>query len=160
MKHLDKIANFAVIVGVAVFLVLVARSEFHHAGQDPRVLVGKKINLPELQFPLQRNSLVLALSTTCHFCESSLPFYKTLAAEMQGKVDLIAVLPQSESEGQKYVEHASLPARVISKNLMTLGVYGTPTVLLVDRTGKIQAEWQGLLDQKAQDEVIARATKG
>lgn len=86
MKHLDKIANIAVIIGVAVFLVLVARNELTGRADpnSPKALLGTKINLPELRVPLQRNSLVLALSTTCHFCKYSLPFYKSLAAQVQG----------------------------------------------------------------------------
>src|SRR5882724_361811 len=83
VKHLDKIANVAVIVGMAVFLILVVRNEFGRPNLDnsPKKLLGTAIKLPELQFPLQRNSIVLALSTTCHFCQDSLPFYKMLATQ-------------------------------------------------------------------------------
>ena len=140
MKYLDKIANVAVIVGVVVFLVLVMRNEFgrpSYRDSGPKNLLGKRIELRELKFPLQRNSLVLTLSTTCHFCQDSLPFYKTLATQVQGKADLVAVFPQADSEGRAYTEHASLPVRkVISADLSTIGVFGTPTVLLIDRNGK------------------------
>jgi hypothetical protein len=150
---------------VAVFLVLVARNEFgRHIisdPNDPKALLGKTINLPEFQFPSQRGSIVLALSTTCHFCKESLPFYKTLAAQVQGKADLIAVFPQSDSEAREYLKSASLPvARVVSADLSTIGVHATPTVLLIDRSGKIQGVWNGLLSQKGQDELISHALKG
>lgn len=163
MKLLDKIANLAVIVGVAVFLGLVAQNEFRRPNtpNDPKALLGKTINLPELQFPQQRESIVLALSTTCHFCQDSLPFYKTLATQVQGKTDLIAVFPQAGSEGRAYVERASLPvAKVISADLSSIGVYGTPTLFLIDRNGKIRGVWNGFLSQKAQDALVAQALKG
>ena len=162
MKSLDRIANVAVIIGVAVFLVLVARNEFRrpNTNRDAKELLGKTINLPELQFPLQRSSIVLALSTTCHFCKDSIPFYKTLATQVQGRTDLIAVFPQTVSEGRAYVDGGSLPvAKVMSADLSTIGIYATPTLLLVDRSGKILGVWNGLLSQKAQDELIARALR-
>jgi hypothetical protein len=66
------------------------------------------------------------------------------------------VLPQTQLEAENYVKAAGLSeARVVSSNLGTLGVYATPTLLLVDSTGKVKSEWVGKLDDAAQKKVLA-----
>jgi thioredoxin-related protein len=161
MKILEKIANISLILGVSVFLVIVARGEFaKHSLPDtsPKALLGKTIHLPGVSFPQQHDSLVLALSTSCHFCKESLPFYKDLSEKSQGRLDVIAVLPQTESEAQTYVQDAAVKTtQVVSASLDTIGVYATPTLLLVDNNGKVQDAWVGLLDEKTQQKLLAVA---
>lgn len=160
MKSLDKIANIAIIIAVAVFLVVVGRNQFqrHYADGYSENLIGKAIKLPDLRFPMPRRSIILALSTNCHFCQDSLPFYRTLATQTKGKVDLIAVFPQTDSGGRDYLEHATVSAaKVVSTDLSAIGVRGTPTVFLVGRDGKIQGVWNGFLTREAQEEIVQRA---
>jgi thiol-disulfide isomerase/thioredoxin len=163
MKFLEKAANIAVIVGVVVFITVVVTDKLApHATKpalsDPaRQLLGKTISLPGTQLSQSRNSLVLVLSTACHFCKASLPFYKELASKSLGRVDVVAVLPQPLSEAQDYIQQAAVPAtRVVSADLATIGVSGTPTVLLLDRTGKVQDVWVGQLDESRQKQVLSR----
>ncbi|MGA2673511.1 MAG: hypothetical protein ABSE99_09795 [Terracidiphilus sp.] len=104
MKYLDRIANIAIIVAVAVSLGVVIRGELakHQQPDNPsKALMGRTISLPGVHFRPDRNSLVIAISTGCHFCQDSLPFYKDFAAKSQGRVDLVAVLPPSRSRRAK-----------------------------------------------------------
>ncbi len=163
MKVLEKAANIAVIVGVVVFITVVVTDKlaphaFRPGSVDPAMgLVGKTVRIPGVQYPQTRNSLVLALSTDCHFCKASLPFYKELASKSLGHVDVVAVLPQPLSEAQDYIQQAAVPTtRVISADLATIGVSGTPTVLLLDRAGKVQEAWLGHLDESRQKQVLSR----
>jgi thioredoxin-related protein len=118
--------------------------------------VGKTIHLPGVHFRAQRDSLVLGISTSCHFCNESMPFYKGLANQLKGRLDLVAVLPQAQTEAENYVKAAGLSeARVVSSNLGSIGVYATPTLLLVDSTGKVKSEWVGKLDDATQKKVLA-----
>lgn len=110
MKHLDRIANLAILVAVAVFLTLVIRGEISRRtaapARTPSALVGNTIRLPGVQFPAQRDSLVLGISTQCHFCNESLPFYKGLTDSLQGRLDVFAVMPQAQTEAGKYLADA------------------------------------------------------
>ena len=103
MRHLDKIANVAIILAVAVFLGLVAKGEFawrkvpaNSAPAPSQALVGTTISLPGVDLPKDRNSLLLVVSTECHFCRDSLPFYKDLTAKSRGRLNVIAILPQAQ----------------------------------------------------------------
>jgi thioredoxin-related protein len=161
LKIIEKVANVSVILAVAVFLVLVARGELakrHPPNLSPDALLGKMVTLPGVTFPQGRNALVLALSTSCHFCEQSLPFYKDLTEKSNGRFDVIALLPQPEPEARSFIERASVkPTRVVSARLDTIGVNATPTILVVDNTGKVKSAWIGLLDETAQQKLMADA---
>lgn len=162
MKTLDKITNIAVIIGVVAFLVVVGHNELTRSklvnSLPGEVVVGKTVSLPGLQLPTNTNSLILALSTTCHFCKDSLPFYRDLSTRAQGHLNLVAVLPQPVNESQKYLHDAEISTnQVVSAQLDKVGVLGTPTLLLVDGKGKVQKVWRGLLDQKGQQDVFLQA---
>lgn len=67
-------------------------------------LVGKTVTLPGVHFPAQRDKLVLAVSTSCHFCNDSLPFYRYLTSKLQGKLDIVAVCPQAQADAESYYQ--------------------------------------------------------
>ncbi len=164
MKHLERIANIFVIVGIAVFLVLVVHNRIWRSNAPPAsqaamadALKGKTIRVSGIDFPRSRASVLLVISKTCHFCEESVPFYRTLAAETQGKADLLAVLPQPRPEAEAYLKAAGVAAtQVASAPPAELGVTGTPTLVLLDRSGKVQEVWLGFLDGARQAQVRSR----
>lgn len=158
-KLLDKLANLALIVGVAVFLFILFRDgAFRHKtpGNSPRSLVGTSVSLPGVQLNQNHNTVLLAISTTCHFCQESVPFYKELSAATQEKVDLIAVLPQSLVESKTFLQKAGVSAKtLISADLNSIGIHGTPTILLLDPQGNVKQEWRGFQDVAGQKQIIA-----
>jgi thiol-disulfide isomerase/thioredoxin len=160
MKILDRVANVAIIIAVVVFLVVVGREQLAHRTAAPTTakdFIGRTIKLPAgTQLTEGRESFVMAISTTCHFCSASLPFYKELAAKANGRLDVIAVLPQPQQEAEKYLRDASVQAtKVVSARLDSLGVAATPTLLLIDAHGTVRNAWIGLLDGGSQREVLS-----
>lgn len=97
---------------MAVFLTLVAHDRlFRHSAPSPptpTTLVGKTISLPGHHFPAQRDTLVLVVSTSCHFCNESLPFYRQLIAQIQGRIDTVALLPQTQVEAETWFKGAGI----------------------------------------------------
>src|ERR1051325_2154425 len=109
-KKIELLANLAIVIVAALLaLVLVSRyllpSEQKAAvAETPQVKAGMKLSLPGVDWGQSDRTLLLVLSTTCHFCSESTPFYQRLAQEKSkhGDVRLIAVLPQSVDAAQKY----------------------------------------------------------
>jgi thioredoxin-related protein len=153
-----------VIVGIAVFLVIAVHTQFWKSKDQPKsqaamaeALRGKTIQVSGLSFPRQRASVLLVISTSCHFCEESLPFYRTLSGDLQGKADLLAVLPQSQAEAAAFLNTAHVEVtQIATASLSQLGVTGTPTLLLLDPSGKVQEVWLGRLDESKQAQVRSR----
>jgi hypothetical protein len=64
-----------------------------------------------MDYGAAQQTLVLALSTKCHYCEAGLPFYKRLIEAQQltgGRTQMVAVFPNSKSEVERYIQQNQL----------------------------------------------------
>ncbi len=97
-----------------------------------------KDKLPGVDWASNEKTLVLAISTTCHFCRESEPFYRRLRQELGGRMKIIAVLPPPTTEAEQYLKSADLRVDQVKElSLDRIGVRGTPTILLVDGKGVV-----------------------
>jgi hypothetical protein len=157
-RKLEVGANVAIII-VALLLgaVLVKRFLLSPAPQAPHeIAAGTKVDLPGVDWHRDGKTLVLVLQKGCHFCAESAPFYQRLVREASGRpVQLVAVLPQGTEEAKAYLSelNVSVPT-VMQASLRTLGVSGTPTLILVDDRGAVIKSWVGKLPAEQEAEVL------
>jgi thiol-disulfide isomerase/thioredoxin len=123
-------------------------------------LVGKKLDVPGADWNESAMSAVLFLSTECHFCDASMPFYRQLAdIHNQRSANRVALLGVSREPGRNLEDHLAqnhvgfdhvyqLPSTF---KLLT----GTPTLLLVDRTGTIRRAFVGELNAPQEQQLLA-----
>lgn len=100
----------------------------------------------------------MVLSTNCHFCTESAPFYQRLAQQKAGRGDvrLMAVLPQSVGEAQKYLDDHGISVDEVRQAVPGAAyARGTPTLILVDRTGSVIESWVGKLPPEKEAEVLS-----
>ncbi|MGH9736006.1 MAG: TlpA family protein disulfide reductase [Candidatus Acidiferrales bacterium] len=115
---------------------------------------GHAVSISGVDWGKTRHTLVLALQTGCHFCAESAPFYKALLKEQTGSWQAIAVLPQTVEQSTAYMRAKGYSiAQIYQLDLRSIGVSGTPTLLLVDRNGKLEKEWVGKLQPSVENEV-------
>jgi hypothetical protein len=70
------------------------------------ITLGTRFALKSINWEASRKNIVLGLSTTCQYCSESAGFYRNLVKECQTHaVRIIAVLPQTVSEAQSYLNH-------------------------------------------------------
>jgi len=70
---------------------------------------------------------------------------------------VVAVFPQDTSEGRKYLDGLNVPiTEVAQATLDSLGVRGTPTLVIVDKTGTVKQSWVGRLTAERETEVLSR----
>jgi thioredoxin-related protein len=145
-----------VLVSVGVFAYFRERRPAEGAKQRAvsGIRTGQKLVIPGVAWP-RRKSLVLALSTTCHFCEQSAPFYQKLLEEQKkGTWQSILLFPQQTQQAVNYVDkHNYYSPTTLHANFTALGVTGTPTLVLVDDMGTVLDEWIGLLSPKEEADV-------
>jgi len=111
-------------------------------------------NISDLKLASSNRTLILALSNTCHFCTESAPFYKRVA-QMRPNTRLIAVLPQSVRDGQRYLAKLGVSVDEVTQlNLDKIGVLGTPTIVLIDNDGVIRQSWVGKLSPDGERSVL------
>jgi hypothetical protein len=122
---------------------------------DTLIQPGTKVSLPGMDWSKNGQTLLLAVSDKCHFCTESAPFYQHLARE-HGKTRLVAVLPQPVADGRDYFAKMNVSIDEIRQDALgSLGVRGTPTLILVNGKGIAIKSWVGKLTADREAEVIA-----
>ncbi|MFN2597666.1 MAG: peroxiredoxin family protein [Pyrinomonadaceae bacterium] len=120
------------------------------------------MQIPGVDWAGSGQTLVLAVSDSCHFCSESADFYRRLAQEKAwpGSVRLIAVLPQEVDRGREYLDKLGVSVdQVEQAQLSSIGVRGTPTLLLIDSTGSLKTSWVGKLTPDKEGEVLNRVVR-
>ena len=120
---------------------------------------GAQVPLTGINWSESDESVVLALSNKCHFCTESAPFYQRLSSEMAQRknVRIIAVFPQDVGDAKKYLSGLGVPIEDVRRaSLDSIGVRGTPTLIIVDSNGKVKQSWVGRLSAERESEVLSR----
>lgn len=158
-KTIEIAANIAIILAVCVVMVFFFRNyRAEKAGKPHAIAVGTPFALKDVHWEASRKNLVLALSTTCHYCNESAEFYRRLVKECEARgVRTIAVLPQTKSEAQSYLADRGFKVDEIRQSsLAALEIGGTPTLLLVDGQGKVERVWLGKLPPEKEKDILAK----
>lgn len=168
MDHLSKrieiAANIAIIAVAALLGIVLFKNYLVAKPQEkaPSVEYGNqakntKISIPDVDWHENGQTLVLAVSSVCHFCTESGPFYQQLA-KAHGRTHLLAVLPQPVEEGKRYLETLGVAVDEIKQSsLNAIDVRGTPTLLLVNSDGVVTNSWIGKLQAEQEAEVLNKA---
>ena len=166
-RKLEAAANASIILLAAVASMVLVKNSFLKpapvaAKPASRISesvppAGTRISLPGVNWGASERNLIVALSTNCHFCSESSPFYQRLASEAQQShaFRLIGVLPQESSEGSKYLEGMGVKMdQVVQSPLESIRTRGTPTLILVDNNGVVRQTWVGRLTPDKESDVI------
>jgi hypothetical protein len=178
LKRIEVIANVSIIVTASLLcFVVVKNSLLRRSLQEPgapktapaktatdkvkpAIQTGMKISLPGVDFARNDRTLLLALSTTCHFCSESADFYKKLEKE-HGNTRMIAVLPQPAAAGRDYLNKLGVSVdEVVQAQLSAIQVRGTPTLIMIDQDGAVIDYWVGKLANTEEPKVIDRLREG
>jgi hypothetical protein len=166
---IETTANAATIV-VAVLISIVLFRTFVLAKPNirqsngvsaPEIVQGKKVDghLVGVDWAKNRRTLVMAISTACHYCKDSVPFYHTLTTA-GADVKIVAVLPQPVTEGEQYLSNGGVHVDDVKQlPLNSLGVTGTPTLLLINDAGVVTDMWVGKLQPDQETKVLAAVEK-
>jgi hypothetical protein len=159
-KSIEFLANIAIIVVASLLATSLVKNYWINptttASLLPKTPASSVTNLSALEIDWKQSNqtLVLAVSSTCHFCSESAPFYKTLASN-KGDTRIVAVLPQSVEEGRKYLSKLGVAVDDIKQApLNEIGVSGTPTLVLVDNSGVVKNFWLGKLSVEKEQIVL------
>jgi hypothetical protein len=162
-KKVEMLANISIIVVASLLVIVLVKVYLRKPVLTPDIptaqqtAVGTKLSLPGVDWGQAGQTIVLAISNTCHFCSESAGFYQRLALE-KAKHDglrMIAVLPQEESEGRAYLSGLGVNVDDVKQMpLDAIGVTGTPTLFLVDRAGVVKTSWIGKLTKEKEEEVV------
>ena len=170
-KKVELTANLAIII-VACVLTTVLIKSYLPPKDSTKTLSESESSERKNQFDNNPNvsslgidwkqsqqTLILAISSSCHYCTDSAAFYKKLA-QRKGNTHLVAVLPQSVKEARNYLEKLGVSVDEIrSLSLDKIGVQGTPTIMLIDSSGTVKQYWIGRLSPEKEATVLESICK-
>lgn len=164
--RLEAMANMVVIaIALAVGYALLRGNVVSSAA--PRgVVVGDYLPaVTGIDWGSHGRTLVLALNSSCHYCRESAPFYQKLAqARVTGAdrdLDMIALFQNDSLAVRTFNTQLGLSIRSFSDvALEKLNIVATPTLLLVDRKGRVERAWVGVLTPRHELDVLELATAG
>lgn len=162
-KRIEIAADISIIlVALLMCVTFIPRLWYLRTAQptaQPRdILVpGVQIPLPKYDWAGTDRNLLLVLSEGCQFCSQSAGFYQQLTAEIGNNrgVKLIAIFPQDVNSAKQYHRQLGLSLdTVMQVPLSTLGVAGTPTLILADNKGFVKKLWTGRLSAQGEADVL------
>ncbi|MET0622153.1 MAG: hypothetical protein ABW250_04140 [Pyrinomonadaceae bacterium] len=165
-RGIETSANVAIILAATVLCTVLVKSYVipasvpNAAGESAEarreVKRGDKVAVSGVDWQEGQKTLLLVLSTTCHFCTESSPFYQRIVKE-RGDTRLVALVPQAEEEGQAYLRSLGVSIDEVKHiTFKGMGLTGTPTLLLVNGDGVVSDVWVGALPPNKEEEVIGR----
>lgn len=158
--RIEFVANVVVILLAVVIGIVFIKDRFAPSStESTEVKAGDKLaKIEGWDWSGHDQTLILVLKKGCHFCEDSAPFYQRLVAQQKQSgthAAIVAVFPDAADAAKEAVKSEGLAVEPISGiPLEKLNVSGTPTLLLVDRTGTVLKAWMGVLSPRQELEVI------
>lgn len=162
-KRAELFANIAIVI-IAILLSIVLVKRFILNSNEPagaaaanQLAPGDKVPLEGIDWVKSGHTVLLVLQKGCRFCTESAQFYQRLIKETANRNDvkLIALLPQSVTEGKQYLDEIGVSIadiRQVSPRQVKVG--GTPTLILVNESGVALGVWKGKLSPEAESQVL------
>lgn len=150
-----------ILVGLVIVCVFVRNyGSLGRASSPPEheIQPGTQLIIRGVDWSRSDRTLVLALRKGCHYCEESMPFYRQLADMQRAgqlQTEIVAVLPNDADAAHEFMESSGLSVTTVPKiPLESIQVEGTPTVILVDRSGRVVRSWEGVLSWRGKRDVV------
>jgi len=167
MRIIERLTTVAVLLAAVLVIAVTVRDRLfpgnnphQDAARAAQQLVGKPFPVPAGYQIGKTATVLLVVSSTCHYCSESMPFYRQLAAiqpKASGELGLLAVVPENSDTGLEYLSRNGVRvAGAISTPLSKVGLAATPTLVLLDRNGRVMDVWVGMLDARRQGNVLKR----
>jgi hypothetical protein len=164
--NIEKVTNIGVIVAVVSGCGLgvydrIAHHEDRHQ-KRAEALVGSTLQLPQSLNLGRQVTAVLFVSKYCKCCSESMPFYmqiSSLRTRESGAFRVLAVTPvgrETTVEDEQYLSEHQVPVDGIGQlqNFSDLGIQGTPTLALLDSSGRVFKAWTGKLPSDTELQII------
>lgn len=155
--RLETIADVCIIVAcVLVSVTLVQRwtSTNSTAARPSSYQAGEIIEpLSGVSFGAKPRTVLLYVASTCQFCTASMPLYAELSSHRNtADFQIIVVGREPTTVLSSYAsEHGVQADKVMQVSAGSRRLTATPTLLVLDHTGKIEGSWVGLLGERVKE---------
>jgi rhodanese-related sulfurtransferase len=158
----------AVDVGIVLFCILVALNMYVGSGESepamtahaPLVQPGRSLSLPGVDWTRASRHVILLVSPSCPTSLHNAPLYSEVSrqAEANAGVRFVALAAESPDEVRKWLKVARVESSDVIQfvDLISLGFFTVPTVLLLDQDGVVTDLLAGAAELADVDRFIIR----
>lgn len=161
---LEVATNIAVLMVAVTVLTLIAFFFLSKPSpSSPKLSLGLEkgktfAQLSNMDYSKSDQTLLIALNSTCSYCQESLPLYRKIASN-QARTDkalhVVGLFPNKAEEVAKYIQQNQLVMDTVAGvDFNALHISGTPTMILIDRNGVVKDFWNGKLSDREADEFL------
>jgi peroxiredoxin len=105
---------------------------------------GDRVDVPAAWYAEAPHTLIVFARASCTACERAQPFLKDVVAHMNGKGAAVMAHPDgAPDDDKKFALSLGVADDHIFLTTPGLRVRATPTMVLVDRQGKVIGAWEG-----------------
>lgn len=145
--------DLAIVLWLGVMIVDTAggfdRSSGPEVGSISLVRTGMRLALPEVRWPAARDTVVLFVSPSCWACVASIDLFVDLSRRVFANphVRLVALGQEPKPTTGLWLEGHQIGVDQVLHldDPGSLGLYGTPTILVLDGEGVVEVALSGLL---------------
>jgi hypothetical protein len=167
MTRLETVTHVFLIAVCCLAGGLLIEQRFFPPAEDgpvpARDLVGRQMNLPGADWQSAQVTVLLEISSTCHFCNESMPFYRQLmAARLAGPVKVPVIVASADAVNvmRKHLADQQVAVDKVLHSRMEAFPMVTPTVYIVDSKGVVQRAFIGKLDSPGEKQVLSIVERG
>ncbi len=116
-------------------------------------IVGSELRIKGFDETGAQVNVLLFLSTGCKFCKESMSFYSRIARlASPRKIKFVALFKHTDDKVSEYLDQFKLVGVEVHRgDFDSLGIKGTPTLVLQDQSGKVIQSSVGKLDGKGEE---------
>ena len=166
MTKLEKASHLSVIAVCCLAAGLLIENRFfppqQAAPSRPRLL-GREVSLPGANWQSAPVSVLLEISSTCPYCNASMPFYRQLMAARQAagaKIPVLVASADAVAVMQKHLADQQVSVDKVLHSPPEGFDTGTPTVFVVDNKGVVKRAFVGQLDATREQQLLGIVERG
>jgi hypothetical protein len=154
-------SNSASIMSIVVLMLAAASCLGYRSFVQRHAIESYRIEIPRVRWQDSNMTLVIAVRYGCPYCQASLPFYSRLigSTSRNGRQNarVIFISPDNEYFASLIVPPGTDPGAIHANYPFPEWINGTPTVIAVDRSGRITGVWRGELTSTQEQSLLALA---
>jgi hypothetical protein len=123
----------------------------------PAIQMGSYVRISTDRSLMGTRAVFVFASNSCPLSMKSIEFHEQLIEKAREVGTAVRFVVPSEASAQWYATRLAIPhSQIVVDDLGSLGIRGTPTILLRNAAGRVEGLWEGFLPPNEQRAVVAR----
>jgi hypothetical protein len=159
MSILEKSTHVVIIITFVLAIGILVHDRVRSVDErEKSPLIGQNLVLTSVEWKRTDHTVLVVLSPRCRFCVLSAPLYHKLGLMRDSgpkKLQLVALSNAKEEDVRSFLRDHDIGVDVVITPVpQTIVFDGTPTLFVVDSTGRVIASYGGRLSPRREGDLL------